>query len=107
MSTTKNREIDLGLVLNLSVPVEMTDEEILDYIYKGMCGVGDPRSGTNILANVDFALKEQMDANLANMESNIQVNGTVFQPKIKGDERTPRQRAMDERRKREIAHIPT
>ena len=95
----RDMTIDLGLKLNLSVPPTMSEKDVLDFIYRAMCGEGDPRVGLNLLANVDFTLHQQVQSNLANMNASIDVKGSGFQPKVEGDTRTPRQRYLDENSK--------
>ena len=49
MSDTREMNIDLGLVLNnVKVPSSMSDQEVLDHIFRVVGGEGDPLNGVNL-----------------------------------------------------------
>lgn len=93
------REIDLGLTLTVKVPEGMEDSEILDLVFRACSGEGDPRNGLNMLANVNFAVQDQIESNIRNIGSPLEIVGSGLSVKIKGDNRTPRQRYLDEQKK--------
>lgn len=89
--------IDLGLVLhNVKVPSSMSDQEVLDHIFRVIGGEGDIRQGVNMFADVSFYVSSQIQDNLKNMGSPVKATHNIsFSPKLKGDTRTPRQRSLD------------
>lgn len=91
----RKMDINLGLVLNVIVPSDMNDNEVLDGIYRVACGEGDPRNGVNLMASLNFYVQSQIEDNLKNIGSPIQINGCGLQVHPQGDSRTPRQRALD------------
>ncbi len=95
MSDTREMNIDLGLVLHVSVPSTMSDQEVLEHIFRASCGEGDSRQGLNMLADVSFYVSSQIGDNLKNIGSPVKTQGGGIQPKPKGDTRTPRQRSLD------------
>ena len=95
MSDTRKMNVDLGLVLNMEVPKDMPDSEVLDLVFRASNGEGDERFGLNMWANVGFAVQTQLEENLENMGVSLSINGSEFCIKPKGDTRTPRQRAID------------
>ncbi len=91
----RKMNIDLGLTLDVSVPSNMSDQDVLDAIYRVACGEGDPRNGMNLMASLNFYVQSQIEDNLKNIGSPIQINGCGLQVHPQGDSRTPRQRALD------------
>ncbi len=90
-------EIDLGLVLTALVPDDVSDWEAVGTIFEASGGKGDPRQGVNALADVGHAVANQIKANLTNSGSPVGIElGFTVCPKVKGDQRTPRQRSIDE-----------
>ena len=87
--------IDLGLTLNVEVPGSISDQEVVDAIYRVACGEGDPRNGVNLLAQVNFQVQSQIEDNLNSLNIPIEIRGSGLQVHPQGDPRTPRQRALD------------
>jgi len=104
MSDTREMNIDLGLVLNnVKVPSSMSDQEVLDHIFRVVGGEGDPRNGVNMFADMSFYVSSKIQENLKNIGSTIEADHSItFQPKLKGDTRTPRQRSLDYQSKPEF-----
>tara|TARA_B100000424_G_scaffold259119_1_gene241687 strand:- start:1259 stop:1585 length:327 start_codon:yes stop_codon:yes gene_type:complete len=101
-SDTRKMNIDLGLVLHVSVPSTMSDQEVLDHIFRASCGEGDSRQGVNMLADMSFYVASQIGDNLKNIGSPVETQGSGIQPKPKGDTRSPRQRFLDYQSKPEF-----
>lgn len=96
---TRQVEIDLGLVVIVEVPEFMSDWEACGEIDRVVGGAGDPRNGVNMLASVSYAAAQRIRQNLENISSPIRATGsseTII--RVKGDTRTPRQRAIEEER---------
>ena len=93
------REIDLGLTLTVKVPEGMEDSEILDLVFRACSGEGDPRNGFNMLANVNFAVQDQIESNIRNIGSPLE-KGSGLSVKIMII--APRQRYLDEQKKLRI-----
>ena len=95
MSKVK-RSIDLGLVIKLDVPEGMTERALLDAVFNAMGGKGDPREGVNMLADIGYYVADKIAENLKAVGSEIERGGgSGYCPKLEGDTRTPRQRAID------------
>jgi hypothetical protein len=96
-SGMRKLDIDLGLVLTTLVPDDVSDWEAVGAIFEAANGRGDPREGASALAAVGFAVADQVKANLANSCSPVGLT-LSFEvcPKVKGDQRTPRQRSIEE-----------
>jgi hypothetical protein len=96
---TRTVEIDLGMVVTVEVPEFMSDWEACGEIDRVVGGAGDPRRGVNMLASIGFSAMSQIKANLANITSPVRTTGSVKTIiKVSGDNRTPRQRAIEEER---------
>jgi len=90
------KSIDLGLVIKLSVPEGMTERTLLDAVFNAMRGVGDPDDGVNMLADIGYYVADKIAENLEAVGSEIEHGGSSgYCPKLEGDTRTPRQRAID------------
>ena len=90
-------EIDLGLVLTANVPDDVSDWEAVGIIFEASRGKGDLRLGSTQLADVGFAAARQINENLKRVESLVDLTlGFEVCPKVKGDQRTPRQRSIEE-----------
>ena len=89
--------IDLGLVIDVNVPDEMSDGDACGVIFDVSEGKGDPRYGMNMNADVAYFVGEQIKANLAAIESPVEFGGGArVTIKVEGDTRTPRQRAIED-----------
>ena len=97
MSDTREMNIDLGLVLNnVKVPSSMSDQEVLDHIFRVVGGEGDPLNGVNMFADMSFYVTSKIKDNLKSIGSPIKADHNIsFTPKPEGDTRTPRQRSLD------------
>ena len=92
---SRKMSIDLGLTLNVSVPSNMSDQDVLDAIYRVACGEGDPRSGMNLMSQINFNVQSQIESNLKTLNIPIEIRGSGLQVHPENDPRTPRQRALD------------
>lgn len=91
-------EIDLGLVVTVEVPEFMSDWEACGEIDQVVGGAGDPEGGITMLASVSYAAADRIRQNLENLSSPIRATGSYETLiKVKGDTRTPRQRALEEK----------
>ena len=92
---SRKMNIDLGLTLDVSVPSNMSDQDVLDAIYRVACGEGDPRSGITLMSQINFYVQSQIEENLEVLNIPIKIKGSGLQVHPVGDPRTPRQRALD------------
>ena len=90
-------KIDLGMVITVEVPDDMSDYAACGEIFEAMGGKGDPRDGTNMNALVTYYVGQRLKENLENTGSKIQATGGMGgSVRVEGDTRTPRQRALDQ-----------
>ena len=99
-------DLDLGLMLKVRVPDEMSDAEVIDAIYRTATGEGDPLDGVNLMASINWYVQAKVQENLDNIGIPIQVNGSGIQVKPKGDLRTPRELSLAYETKPEFTGKP-
>jgi hypothetical protein len=92
----REEKVDLGIFVKLLVPDEMSEKELLDFVYRALQGEGHHLCDINMRTDLAFEASYRLEKNLENLGSGIKIGSSSGHCcKLHGDTRTPRQRAKD------------
>ena len=84
---SRKLEIDFGLVVEFTVPEDMSDDKTLLHIYEATGGKGDPRKGYHMDADLAWHVGHKLSGNLKATGVKIAATGgSQLHLSVKGDD---------------------